>query len=524
MHWRDVRATGADIVLGNTYHLMLRPAPSAIAALGGLHEFIELAAADPDRFRRLPGDVARRAAQARRERRHIPLASRRRHRGTHAGARDRDPDAARLRHRHAARRVPAPAGRAPRSSAPCSCRCAGRSAASAPSARRRRASALFGIVQGGDDRDLRVASARALADIGFDGYAIGGLAVGEPQEVMLEMVETVVPRAAGGRAALPDGRRHARRSARSGRARHRHVRLRAADAQRPPRPRLSRASARSTCGMPATPTIRARSTTRAACPAAREYSRAYLHHLTKASEILGAMLATSQPLLLPGADAGHARGDRGRTARGLPLGREGRVGEGGLAGGVIEGRSYGRRRYSSGGSVSGRWMEPRIECKRLLQSQRIGSRRFAGDEDEIPAVKYRYRARNDHKLMHAQQLVSECLLPCARNSRAQPVGVGHIGRLHDAHTRWLGNVYCGQDVRNDVQRSETRVSRDLQDRSCGINRAVDRTHAPAVPPCAYSVGSLATVPTRRELGSVELPRNQFATAERRRQGNHAYAP
>src|SRR5262249_39645028 len=47
--------------------------------------------------------------------------------------------------------------------------------------------AVFGIVQGGDDRPLRVASARALIDIGFDGYAIGGLAVGEPQAVMLGM-------------------------------------------------------------------------------------------------------------------------------------------------------------------------------------------------------------------------------------------------------------------------------------------------------------------------------------------------
>ena len=45
--------------------------------------------------------------------------------------------------------------------------------------------ALFGIVQGGDDPALRLQSARALIDIGFHGYAIGGLAVGEPQEVML---------------------------------------------------------------------------------------------------------------------------------------------------------------------------------------------------------------------------------------------------------------------------------------------------------------------------------------------------
>ena len=46
--------------------------------------------------------------------------------------------------------------------------------------------ALFGIVQGGDDRGLRAESAAALTAIGFDGYAIGGLAVGEPQEMMFD--------------------------------------------------------------------------------------------------------------------------------------------------------------------------------------------------------------------------------------------------------------------------------------------------------------------------------------------------
>ena len=51
--------------------------------------------------------------------------------------------------------------------------------------------AMFGIVQGGDLPDLRIASAQALAAMDFNGYAIGGLAVGEPQAVMLEMLETV---------------------------------------------------------------------------------------------------------------------------------------------------------------------------------------------------------------------------------------------------------------------------------------------------------------------------------------------
>ena len=53
--------------------------------------------------------------------------------------------------------------------------------------------AVFGIVQGGAEKDLRIASARALVAMDFDGYAIGGLAVGEPQSVMLDMIETVIP-------------------------------------------------------------------------------------------------------------------------------------------------------------------------------------------------------------------------------------------------------------------------------------------------------------------------------------------
>jgi queuine tRNA-ribosyltransferase len=63
----------------------------------------------------------------------------------------------------------------------------------------RAGAALFGIVQGGDDMALRTQSAKALVDIGFHGYAVGGLAVGEPQEVMLKIVAETTP-------ALPAGR------------------------------------------------------------------------------------------------------------------------------------------------------------------------------------------------------------------------------------------------------------------------------------------------------------------------------
>ena len=74
---QSVAETGAEIVLGNTFHLMLRPGAERVAALGGLHKFMNWPRPDPDRFGRLPGDVAQGAAQARRRRRHLPLADRR---------------------------------------------------------------------------------------------------------------------------------------------------------------------------------------------------------------------------------------------------------------------------------------------------------------------------------------------------------------------------------------------------------------------------------------------------------------
>ena len=113
-------------------------------------------------------------------------------------------------------------------------------------------------------------SARALVDIGFHGYAIGGLAVGEPQDVMLQGGRGRRAAASGRPAALSDGRRHAGRSDRGGGARHRHVRLRAADPQRPPRRGVHAASARSISTMRAIATIRARSTRKARIAAARD--------------------------------------------------------------------------------------------------------------------------------------------------------------------------------------------------------------------------------------------------------------
>src|SRR5262249_29288335 len=149
--------------------------------------------------------------------------------------------------------------------------------------------ALFGIVQGGDDAGLRSESLRGLIDIGFHGYAIGGLAVGESQEVTLRVVEEVAPAlpaerprylmGVGTPANLLDAvERGAAMSAwvmptRTGRRgvafpRRGPVSLRNARHAADPRP-LDEASA---------------------CAAARTYSRAYLHHLVKAGEMLGAAL------------------------------------------------------------------------------------------------------------------------------------------------------------------------------------------------------------------------------------------
>jgi queuine tRNA-ribosyltransferase len=152
--------------------------------------------------------------------------------------------------------------------------------------------ALFGIVQGGDDPALRVASARALIDIGFPGYAIGGLAVGEPQSVMLATIEHVAPVLPTERprylmgVGTPEDMIEAvargmdmfdcvmpTRNGRHGVAftRFGPVNLRNARHGIDPRPLDEQSS----------------------YPAARDYSRAYLHHLVRVNEMLGAMLLSA---------------------------------------------------------------------------------------------------------------------------------------------------------------------------------------------------------------------------------------
>ena len=184
----SVRATGADIILGNTYHLMLRPGAERVARLGGLHKFMELGPADPDRQRRLPGDEPGRADQGHRGRRGLRMPSRRRPAHAHARAVDRDPAAARQRHRHGVRRAGADhfdaqgAGRGDGA-----LDALGEALARRVPGRRRACRARWPCSASSRARStkrLRKASADALIDIGFDGYAIGGLAVGEGQEAM----------------------------------------------------------------------------------------------------------------------------------------------------------------------------------------------------------------------------------------------------------------------------------------------------------------------------------------------------
>ena len=288
VHWSDVRQSGADVVLANTYHLMLRPGAERVAALGGLHQFIgwpHPILTDSGGFQVMSLSGLRKLDETGVTfRSHIDGMS-------VALSPERAIEIQTLLGSDIVMQldecVKLPAEREEISRAmQLSLRWAERSKRAFGDVTDR---ALFGIVQGGDDPALRIASARALVAMGFDGYAIGGLAVGEPQAVMLAMIAEVVP-------VLPAERPHylmgvgtpadlleavARgidmfdcvlptRNGRHGLAftRFGPVNLRNArhaDDRRP---------------------IDAQSR----CPAAREHSRAYLHHLIKANEMLGAML------------------------------------------------------------------------------------------------------------------------------------------------------------------------------------------------------------------------------------------
>ena len=284
----DVRASGAEIVLGNTYHLMLRPGAERIAALGGLHAFMNWPLpilTDSGGFQVMSMSALRRLEEK-------GVTFRSHLDGTMIELTpERAIEIQGLLGADISMQLdeciglPAPREEIARAMQ-LSLRWAERSkkAFSARSGR-----ALFGIVQGGDDRVLRSESVRALIDIGFDGYAIGGMAVGESQEVMLKIVAETAPQLPQDkpRYLMGVGTPHdlleavARgidmfdcvlptRNGRHGMAFTRYGAVNLANARHASDARpLDEQSAHST---------------------ARSYTRAYLHHLIRANEMLGAVL------------------------------------------------------------------------------------------------------------------------------------------------------------------------------------------------------------------------------------------
>ncbi len=312
VHHDDVHASGADIILGNTYHLMLRPGAERVAALGGLHAFMRWPypiLTDSGGFQVMSLSALRKVNEAGVTfRSHIDGA-------LVELTPERAIEVQNLLGSDIAMQLdecvslPAASDEIERAME-LSLRWAERCKRAFESASPGRA--LFGIVQGGDDRRLREKSARALTDIGFDGYAIGGLAVGEAPEVMRNVVAATAPAlpaerprslmgvgtpadllAAVGRGidmfdcVLPT------RNGRHGLAFTRFGPINIKNALHADDPRPLDAESR--------------------CPAARDFSRAYLHHLFKAGEALGGTLLSVVNLfyyqdLMAGARAAIASG------------------------------------------------------------------------------------------------------------------------------------------------------------------------------------------------------------------------
>ena len=293
-----VRATGADILLGNTYHLMLRPGAERVARLGGLHKFMNwdrpiltdsggyqvMSLSD---LRKITEDGVTFASHLDGSK-HLITPERSMEIQCLLGsdivmAFDECP------------RVDAPR-EAIEKSMRMSMRWAQRSRLGFDSgAEHAERSALFGIQQGALHEDLRAESAAALQEIGFDGYAIGGLAVGEGQEAMFAVLDYAPGQLPADRprylmgVGKPDDLVGAvergvdmfdcvlpSRSGRNGQGFtwNGPVNLRNARHAEDPAP-LDR---------------------RCPCDACTKYSRAYLHHLIKSGEILGAMLLTEHNL------------------------------------------------------------------------------------------------------------------------------------------------------------------------------------------------------------------------------------
>ena len=290
MYPGQVRETGADIVLGNVYHLMLRPGAERVARLGGLHALMNWPhpiLTDSGGFQVMSLSALRKLDETGVTFQSHVDGSR------HVLTPERAVEIQGLlgsdiqMQLDECVRLPA-SEEAVEAAMRLSLRWAERCRAAFGEQPGR---ALFGIVQGGVTERLRVESARALADLDLKGYAVGGLAVGEPQAVMLATLDVTVPHLPSTKprylmgVGTPDDIVEAvrrgidmfdcvlpTRAGRHGMAytRHGRVNLRNARHAEDIRP-LDLASS---------------------CEAASTYSRAYLHHLVKAGEILGMMLLT----------------------------------------------------------------------------------------------------------------------------------------------------------------------------------------------------------------------------------------
>ena len=286
----NVSATGADILLGNTYHLMLRPTAERIAALGGLHRFMNWERpilTDSGGFQVMSLAALRKMTEAGvRFKSHIDGSD-------HMLSPERSMEIQKLLGSDIVMCFDeCPALPATEETVAKSMRLSMRWAERSRAAfGERPGHALFGIQQGGVTKDLRAESAEKLREIGFDGYAIGGLAVGEGQEAMFSDLDYAPgmwpadrPRYLMG-VGKPDDIVGAvergidmmdcvlpSRSGRTGQAFTRAGVVNIKNARHADDPRPLDAE----CG----------------CPACRSYSRAYLHHVFRAGEILSSMLLT----------------------------------------------------------------------------------------------------------------------------------------------------------------------------------------------------------------------------------------
>ncbi|WP_155263672.1 tRNA guanosine(34) transglycosylase Tgt [Sphingomonas segetis] len=298
MRPEEVLASGADIILGNTYHLMLRPGAERVAKLGGLHEFMgweRPILTDSGGYQVMSlSDLTKVTEEGVSFASHLDGSR-------HMLSPERSVEVQRLLGSDILMQfdqlVPTTStAEAQREAMERSIRWAKRSREEfdrgGDHAER---SAILGIQQGALDEQLRRASAEALIDIGFDGYAVGGLAVGEGQEAMLGCLDFAVdmlprdkPRYLMG-VGKPDDIVEAvvrgidmfdcvlpTRSGRTGQA---------FTAAGPLNLRNARFAEDREPIEPGCP-----------CPACTSFSRAYIHHLVKSGEILGAMLMTQHNL------------------------------------------------------------------------------------------------------------------------------------------------------------------------------------------------------------------------------------